>query len=110
MRIGVVLPPTGDPADVPDTARRAEEQGFDLVASGEQASRDPVQGEWFAVQELNDIGEQPLPVARPQTAGLGDRLRGPGTTRAGEMQGPDPQDPPRGGTGPLASQVGTEGG
>ena len=35
MRIGLVLPPTGDPADVPDTARRAEEQGFDLVASGE---------------------------------------------------------------------------
>ncbi len=35
MRIGLVLPPAGDPADVPDTARRAEEQGFDLVASGE---------------------------------------------------------------------------
>lgn len=35
MRIGLVLPPTADPADVPATARRAEEQGFDLVASGE---------------------------------------------------------------------------
>ncbi|PVZ05817.1 LLM class flavin-dependent oxidoreductase [Actinomycetospora cinnamomea] len=35
MRLGLVLPPTVDPADVPATARRAEEQGFDLVASGE---------------------------------------------------------------------------
>lgn len=35
MRVGLVLPPTADPADVPATARRAEEQGFDLVASGE---------------------------------------------------------------------------
>lgn len=35
MRIGLVLPPTADPADVPATARRAEEQGFDIVASGE---------------------------------------------------------------------------
>jgi len=35
MRVGLVLPPTDDPACVPDTARRAEEQGFDLVASGE---------------------------------------------------------------------------
>ncbi|WP_433782326.1 LLM class flavin-dependent oxidoreductase [Actinomycetospora sp. CA-101289] len=35
MRLGLVLPPTADPADVPATARRAEEQGFDLVASGE---------------------------------------------------------------------------
>lgn len=35
MRVGLVLPPTDDPADVPATARRAEEQGFDIVASGE---------------------------------------------------------------------------
>jgi probable F420-dependent oxidoreductase len=35
MRLGLVLPPTADPADVPATARRAEEQGFDIVASGE---------------------------------------------------------------------------
>ena len=33
--VGLVLPPTDDPADVPATARRAEEQGFDIVASGE---------------------------------------------------------------------------
>jgi probable F420-dependent oxidoreductase len=33
VRLGLVLPPTA--ADVPATARRAEEQGFDLVASGE---------------------------------------------------------------------------
>jgi alkanesulfonate monooxygenase SsuD/methylene tetrahydromethanopterin reductase-like flavin-dependent oxidoreductase (luciferase family) len=35
VRLGLVMPPTADPADVPATARRAEEQGFDIVASGE---------------------------------------------------------------------------
>lgn len=35
MRVALMLPPTADPAEVPDLAARVEEQGFDLIASGE---------------------------------------------------------------------------
>jgi alkanesulfonate monooxygenase SsuD/methylene tetrahydromethanopterin reductase-like flavin-dependent oxidoreductase (luciferase family) len=34
-RVGLMLPPHGDPADYVDTAVRAERQGFDFVACGE---------------------------------------------------------------------------
>ncbi|WP_426244727.1 LLM class flavin-dependent oxidoreductase [Nocardioides sp. LHG3406-4] len=35
MRVGVIIPPTADPAGVVDTAVRAEELGFDYLACGE---------------------------------------------------------------------------
>jgi probable F420-dependent oxidoreductase len=35
MRVGLMFPPDGDPAEVPALARRAEEQGFDYFCCGE---------------------------------------------------------------------------
>ena len=84
-----------------------------VTASSRAASKRAVtlsEGEWITAQELNDVGEQALPVAGTQTARFGDRQRGPRAPRTGEMQGPHPQDPPQGSTGALASQIGTEGG
>jgi probable F420-dependent oxidoreductase len=34
-RVGLMLAPQGDPAEIPDAARRAEEVGFDFLACGE---------------------------------------------------------------------------
>lgn len=35
MRVGLMFPPDGDPAEVPELARRAEEQDFDFFCCGE---------------------------------------------------------------------------
>ena len=35
MKVGLMLPPTADPGEIPALAARAEELGFDLVAAGE---------------------------------------------------------------------------
>jgi probable F420-dependent oxidoreductase len=35
MRVGLMFPPDGDPAEVPALARRAEKQGFDFFCCGE---------------------------------------------------------------------------